>query len=159
MTRTDCVINAIQDIRDLPADRKWVGEGVAANAISTAEQRLGCRFPKPFISFLEAFGWGGPDPTEIFGLSERLGEVDYPNLVRENLKARREDDLPEDLLVFAGTGDGGRYVLGTGMQSDGAVRVWYPGRGLGMEDLEISDESFGEWLTRGVDLAHSTKDL
>jgi SMI1 / KNR4 family. len=144
------VAQAIHQIRELPAEEKRLGGGVGSATIADAETKLGCHFPEPYKAFLEAYGWGGPDGAEIFGLSDNLNPDEYPDLVRKNQMARTEDGLAPGLLAFETTGDGGYYVMNTAPDSDGAILVWYPWSKVEANDLERSDESFGEWLLRTV---------
>lgn len=150
---------AIRRMSELDAASKRIGEGVGGDQIAQAEQRLGISFPVSFKRFLSVYGWGGPDGTEIYGLSESLPDDSYPNLIRKNMAARTEDGLPDDLLVFATSGDGGYYALTISSASDDAVRVWYPGSDTSIDDLERSDESFGEWLIRAVEDAIELRDI
>jgi SMI1 / KNR4 family. len=150
---------AIRKLLELPADEKRIGEGVGHATISDAERRLGCQFPKPYTLFLRTVGWGGADGTEIYGLSDRLRADQYPDVVDVNLKARSEDGLPDNLIAFETTGDGGYYVMDADADADGAVLVWYPWGEVEADDLERSDESFGEWLLRAVADAISLRDL
>ncbi|MNU27355.1 hypothetical protein D3C71_157430 [compost metagenome] len=156
---TDDINEALQSLAALDASLKpHVGTSTSDAAILLAEQALSAAIPVAFKMFLTEFGWGGPRGTEIYGLSDVLSEGEHPSLVEANLTARKHG-CPAKLLVFASAGDGGYYAMLDSSLEDESIIVWYPGGTSEIDDLEVSDGSFGGWLLRNVQDAIDLQDL
>lgn len=157
---------ALKQIEEMPSDEKRLGHAASESLmnvdserlVNAAERRLGVIFPAEYRTFLKEFGWGGPDGTEVWGISSKFPETDYPSVVRKNAEARNKDGLPHNLLAFETTGDGGYYVFKLNSSTENDLFVWYHNGGR-LDEPQRADQTFGEWLLRAVEDAITLRDI
>lgn len=148
----------ISTVRELPTECLLVGGPPPEDKILAAEALLGLTIPNAYRTYIQAFGWGGPAPFDFYGIDivQEVSEDGFPSLVRETLECRGHG-FPHALLAISSSGDGGVYMLDAGHEFPGTVQVWYPGSGQ-TEVLEISDETFEDFLSRAIGINRTEDD-
>jgi hypothetical protein len=156
---TEDIKEALYKLAGLDAKlKRYIGTTTSDAAILLAEQDLRVGLPAALKMFFSEYGWGGPNGTEVYGLSDTLPESEYPSLVEANVDARKRG-CPTTLIVFASSGDGGYYAMLDSSMDDDSIFVWYPGGTSNIDDLEVSDGNFGGWLLRNIQDTIDLQDL
>jgi antitoxin YobK len=138
---------ALALLRDHP-DADFVGPRSEA-LVAAAEATLDLTFPPSYRRFLRELGCGNIAGLEIYGLiNANFETASIPDGVWLTLADRQHLGLPENLFLFAETGDGGYYAMNCEDLHGGeaVVVAWRDG----LEDLPVVAGSFGEFLLRAL---------
>lgn len=107
------------------------------------ERRLGIRFPKEFVYFIELMSELS-FPGDIYNVTQagRTNGNDTIELIYAN--ERRSSAWPEELIPFYGIGNGDYFALNRNEGSSSAVYYRYHENGL----VEKYAHSFSSWLAQ-----------
>ena len=107
------------------------------------ETRLGTRFPKEFVYFIELMSEFS-FPGDIYNVAQagRTNGNDTIELVYEN--ERTNFAWPEELIPFYGIGNGDYFALNRNEGSNSAVYYRYHENG----QIERDSDSFDTWLAQ-----------
>ncbi len=133
------------------ADRGFFAGPRDSALISSAERALGGQLPPTYREFVKKLGAGNLGAFEIYGvINGDFDESSVPNGVWLTLNERRENNLPNDLIVIGSTGDGDYYCVKQSYDTDGPVIVYQTGLPAERQSYEEIAEDFGEFLLNGV---------
>jgi hypothetical protein len=122
--------------------------------IKLAENMLGITFPESYKKFLKKLGCGDIAGEEFYGIiDDNFEKSSVPNGIWLTLKQRKSQNLPDNLLIVYGLGDGSYYALDTAKKSqngDCPVVKWIPGLSKKGEKLDIIAVDFGEFFLKTI---------
>jgi hypothetical protein len=119
--------------------------------ICSAEEALNLIFPPSYKVFLEKYGAGGVNGSEIYGLTKSSKKPfltpGVPDAIWLTLDERKDDYLPKHFIIISDTGDGYWYCLDASQKNaDGEYPVVIWGLHMPEKDKEKVAEDFGEFL-------------
>ncbi|MBQ3612353.1 MAG: SMI1/KNR4 family protein [Firmicutes bacterium] len=122
------------------------------SVINKAEKVLGVSFSKTYRAYLSEFGAGNFGSQEIYGIiSENFIDSGVPDAIWLTLKERKENNLPEELVIIYFSGDEYYYCLDTSeFEGDECPIVAVHIGQLACEREKIYD-SFSEFLLEIID--------
>lgn len=138
-----------RDIRALIANSpaRDVGIGATSTEIEQAERVLNMRISGSYRRFLEAFGWGGIEDIELFGVGRDVPA--HLDLVRVARSERTEANppLPPALVPLMNDGAGNLYCLDARevYRDEHPVVFWNHEEGQEQEPELVADD-FCSWL-------------
>jgi hypothetical protein len=115
--------------------------------VDAAEYALGVRFPPSYRAFVKELGAGDALGEEFYGvIDDNFTSSTVPNGIWLTLKHRDTSQLPDELVIVYGEGDGTYLALDTARRDaagESPVVAWIPGASEPGEQLEEVAPDFG----------------
>jgi hypothetical protein len=136
--------------------------GCSLQLIASAEKKLEVKFPPSYVKFLKEYGVGSFDGSEFLGIVKneqgQLMEDGVLNVVGNTLSARKDYDLPHNLVVIYELGDGAVYCLDTSKEGDSPVVVYWSTFPKEAQTFEVEAENFANFFLEKVQNALEAMD-